>query len=145
MLATAPVGPTGATASLPRHPRAARQARQVLETVSASEGVLGYTAALLLSEVVSNAVRHSEGATLQLAVTWQETDRALVVAVFDCNAHMRDGVRSRDGAADDLETGRGIDLLDALADDWGVSTVGDSGKWVWFRLTQHADDAPAGR
>ncbi|MFC5800416.1 hypothetical protein [Streptomyces formicae] len=45
-----------------------------------------------------------------------------------------------DGPADELEGGRGLDLLDLMARTWGVTSVGDHGKWVWFSLASQPDE-----
>ncbi|MFF4602918.1 ATP-binding protein [Streptomyces sp. NPDC001339] len=125
----------GANAVLPLHPRAAAQARKVLGSVISHGDTLIDTAALLLSELVSNAVRHAHGTQLRVAIAHDQVKDVIVVAVFDRNPEMRRGTRcSADGQPDDLETGRGLDLLDALAESWGVATVGDRGKWIWFSL-----------
>ncbi|MGM9470247.1 ATP-binding protein [Streptomyces murinus] len=140
---TATLAPTAAsctssaTTSLPRRARAAAQARRVLETVSPAGSAASDTAALLLSEVVSNAVRYAQGATIEVAVARDDADGTVTAAVFDSAASMGRGARRGDAPLDELETGRGLDLLDALAADWGVTTVGDLGKWVWFRVTDH--------
>jgi serine/threonine-protein kinase RsbW len=124
-----------AVAILPRHPRAAGEARRVLEEIAPAECPVADTAALLLSEVVSNAVRHADGAAIEVAVSRDESaGGAITGAVFDTEPHMGDGARSGDEPVDEMETGRGLDLLETLAGSWGVATVGDRGKWVWFQL-----------
>ncbi|MGW8955525.1 ATP-binding protein [Streptomyces sp. NPDC055709] len=123
-----------AVATLPRHPRAAAQARRVLEEVAPADCTVADTAALLLSEVVSNAVRHADGAAIEVAVARDEAAGGITGAVFDTEPGMSAGARSDDEPVDEMETGRGLDLLEALAVSWGVATVGDHGKWVWFQL-----------
>jgi len=81
---------------------------------------------LLLSEVVSNALLHA-GTPLTVSVV---PDGAGV------RVEVRDGspvqpVRRRRSAT--ATTGRGVRLLDTLADDWG-SRSADEGKLVWFRV-----------
>ncbi|MFK0292925.1 ATP-binding protein [Streptomyces sp. NPDC090442] len=128
---------TRATAVVPRDTRAAARARRLLETVSGAGAASTDTAALLLSEVVSNAVRHADGATIKMVVAGDQVCGTITGAVFDSNADMGRGPRRGDAPLDELETGRGLDILEALADAWGVTTVGDHGKWVWFRVTVH--------
>ncbi|MFF4410173.1 ATP-binding protein [Streptomyces sp. NPDC001404] len=123
-----------ATAVLPRTTRAAAQARRVLATVCVGDAAAEDTAALLLSEVVSNAVRHADGSTIKVIVSRDDVCGAVTGAVFDSTARMGEGARRGDGPLDELETGRGLDILDVLADMWGVTRVGESGKWVWFRI-----------
>ncbi|MFB7631390.1 ATP-binding protein [Streptomyces sp. NPDC056149] len=128
---------TRATAVVTRDTRAAAEARRLLETVSGAGTVSTDTAALLLSEVVSNAVRHAEGATIKMVVVGDQARGTVTCAVFDSTADMGRGPRRGDAPLDELETGRGLDILDALADRWGVTMVGAHGKWVWFRVTVH--------
>ncbi|MFJ6943312.1 ATP-binding protein [Streptomyces wuyuanensis] len=123
-----------AVATLPRHPRSAAHARRVLAKVAPADCAVVDTAALLLSEVVSNAVRHAGGAAIEVAVARDPSLGGITGAVFDREPAMGSGSRSGDAPTDEMETGRGLDLLDALAASWGVATVGDHGKWVWFRL-----------
>ncbi|MFI9649990.1 ATP-binding protein [Streptomyces sp. NPDC052040] len=148
---TATLAPTASvTMNLPRHARAAAQARRVLETVAPVDSEMGDTAVLLLSEVISNAVRYAQGARIGVAVAYDEDDGTLTAAVFDEAARMGSGARrgdapldKGDAPLDKLETGRGLDLLDALATKWGVAMVGDRGKWVWFRVAHHPGESGA--
>ena len=87
-------------------------------------------ATLLVSELVTNAVRHG-GSPLVLGV--------------DCDGEGLD-VRVRDGspqlpvpraAGPEAESGRGFVLLDLLSERWGVEPEGSGGgggKEVWFHL-----------
>ncbi|MGW0897003.1 ATP-binding protein, partial [Streptomyces goshikiensis] len=40
-------------------------------------------------------------------------------------------------------SGRGVLLMEMLADDWGVDPRGE-GKSIWFELYERAEPAPAG-
>ncbi|MFJ4806898.1 ATP-binding protein [Streptomyces murinus] len=126
---------TRATAVLFRNARAAALARRLIKFVSTGSTAPTDTALLLLSELVSNAARHTNGLTIKVTVTCDEGDGTITGAVFDTSTCMSDGPRCRDDASDELETGRGLDILDALADKWGVTKVSDHGKWVWFRVS----------
>ncbi|MEU7514516.1 hypothetical protein AB0B13_21385, partial [Streptomyces sp. NPDC042898] len=68
-------------------------------------------AALLLSEVVSNAVRHADGPAIEIAGGYDHRVRVVTGAVFDTNPGMGAGARSSRDEADteetELETGRG--------------------------------------
>ncbi|MFF9909120.1 ATP-binding protein [Streptomyces sp. NPDC013457] len=125
-------------AVLPRHPRAAADARDVLDRITPDGHDEVDMAALLLSEVVSNAVRHADGPAIEVAIGYDRRAGVVTGAVFDTNPRMGTGARSSrdepDTAETELETGRGLDLLDAVAGAWGVATVGDRGKWVWFQV-----------
>jgi anti-sigma regulatory factor (Ser/Thr protein kinase) len=91
---------------------------------------------LLVSELVTNAVVHAHGAVqLTLAVA----DGVLEAGVTDASTEHAMPRTGRDprgraaGRAEDwAEGGRGLHMLDALAEDWGVATA-EKGKQVWFR------------
>lgn len=98
---------------------------------------LAIDATLLVSETVTNALRHAHtGATLTLAVA----EGTLEVGVTDGSP---EATLPRTGPVPDLPTdpagweaegGRGLRLLDVLADTWGVVTLAE-GKQVWFRVS----------
>jgi len=44
----------------------------------------------------------------------------------------------------DATTGRGLHLVDRLADSWGFDTLGTSGKTVWFELGSRRPPRPMG-
>lgn len=86
---------------------------------------------LVTSELVTNAVLHGRG-PIELSVALDD-DIAEVTVTDTGGGHPR--LRPGDDAA---EHGRGLVLVDALVDDWGVRHAGDGGPdaWtsVWFRL-----------
>jgi anti-sigma regulatory factor (Ser/Thr protein kinase) len=83
---------------------------------------------LLVSEVVSNAVRHSDsgrGGSVSVAVT--ATDHLIHVDVIDDgSAHSVPHLRG-----DTPESGHGLVLVQQLAAAWGV-TRDQAGTAVWF-------------
>jgi anti-sigma regulatory factor (Ser/Thr protein kinase) len=89
---------------------------------------------LLLSEVVTNAVRHTRGARVEVELTM---DGTVVAAVYDDSP---DQPRPRRAGPDDTG-GRGLALVDRLADGWGSERL-KNGNRVWFRLA--ADPALGG-
>jgi anti-sigma regulatory factor (Ser/Thr protein kinase) len=85
------------------------------------------TACLLTSELVANAVVHA-GAPVELVV---DLDKArLAVEVIDASSSR---LAPRDAAPLDT-SGRGLAMVEHLADAWGVTPV-LPGKSVWFSLT----------
>lgn len=82
------------------------------------------TAQLLVSEVVTNAIRHAH--THHVVLRLVRTD-ALLWEVFD-DDHELPVLLS---AGRDDETGRGLRVVGALAREWGSSRSAD-GKTVWF-------------
>src|SRR3954452_15475491 len=85
------------------------------------------TAALLTSELVTNAIRHAAG-PVQLGVACSHG--RLVVSVHDSDPHPPQVRRARGASLG----GRGLALVDKLADDWGSRQVPHDGKSVWFAL-----------
>jgi anti-sigma regulatory factor (Ser/Thr protein kinase) len=86
------------------------------------------TAALLTTELVSNAIRHTRD---ELGITVRLSGGRLRVGVSD-SSHRRPQlvqVGTRD------TSGRGLHLVDALAERWGVEPDARGlGKTVWFEL-----------
>jgi anti-sigma regulatory factor (Ser/Thr protein kinase) len=98
-------------------------------------------AALLASELVANAIVHTgSGPTLVLAIA----DGVIDVGVTDNEPRLPRAPRPPVSAGSHeidpsllAEGGRGLFLVEALADEWGAATVA-GGKQVWFRLdAQH--------
>lgn len=107
---------------------AAAQARGVVRDLlaRARRDDLVDTALLLTSELVTNAVVHA-GAPVDLVV---DLDRSrLAVEVVDDRACDLAPVTAGPMATG----GRGLALVDTLADTWGVTRLGP-GKSVWFAL-----------
>ena len=104
-------------------------------------GDLAETAELLVSELVTNAVRASDRLRADLAVVpviwlWLVSDQvSLVIHVWDGNGDEMP-VR-RDGGAGD-EAGRGLMLVDALASERGAYREAD-GKVVWVLIRPSGD------
>ena len=113
---------------LPNDAHAARDARRFVTRVLAEWGLsdLADTAALLVSEVATNAIRYGEPPYL-LTVTAQEG--VLRVTVTD---HGQDRPRARHALPAEV-TGRGLLVIDVYADAWGYEPLA-SGKQVWFEL-----------
>jgi anti-sigma regulatory factor (Ser/Thr protein kinase) len=81
---------------------------------------------LLVSELVTNAVVHVGGTVL---VTVTASDHELTVAVGDTSVHTP---APEDASVWDTN-GRGLSIVESLADRWGVDPSGP-GKSVWFSL-----------
>ena len=83
-------------------------------------------ASLLATELLSNAVRHGTGlVTLRVEVE----DGVVHVGVHDDSA----GVPVVESSDPTSLGGRGMFIVECVADDWG-SDPDDLGKTVWFRL-----------
>ena len=116
------------TVDLDAHPRSVRSARQALRDLLSRSGAedLVEPAVLVVSEIVTNALVHA-GTAVQLRL-WA-SEHALRVEVDDGAGHRP--VRRR--FAESAGTGRGLQLVDELADRWGT-TLGAEGKTVWFEI-----------
>ena len=89
-------------------------------------------AALLTSELVTNAFLHA-GTETRVTV---RVNHRIRIEVFDAGAG---GVTMR-SAGVDATRGRGLHIVDALADDWGHDDTAD-GAHVWFEIAR--EPAPA--
>ena len=83
--------------------------------------------ALVISEMVSNAVRHAHH-DVDLTVT-DEADGTRLAVTDDDD---RTPTRAQDD--EELESGRGVALIEAIADETGVEPRRLGGKVVWARL-----------
>ncbi|MED7924443.1 ATP-binding protein [Nonomuraea sp. LP-02] len=106
-------------------PRARRAARGLLAEWDAPRET-GEAAELLVSELVTNAVRHAHGPVV--LSMWARGGR-LRCEVADADPRPP---RPRHAGEQD-EGSRGLELVQALADAWG-STPSRRGKIVWFEL-----------
>jgi hypothetical protein len=85
------------------------------------------SAELLVSELVTNAVRHSHGRPLELRLVRGET----LLCEVDDDDHTLPTLLGTEPTA---EVGRGLRVVSTLAREWGASRTG-TGKTVWFELT----------
>ncbi len=116
-------------------PASARDARRFVESALADAGLdpLSYTATVLVSELVANAVLHTD--TPFEVVVRIDGDRARV-EVHDGSGQLP----ARKHYSTLSGTGRGLLLVERMAAAWGATPT-TSGKVVWFELDTAA--APA--
>ncbi|MFI5802459.1 SpoIIE family protein phosphatase [Streptomyces sp. NPDC051561] len=112
---------------LPREPRSVGRARELAraQLVSWDLEDLVDTTELLVSELVTNALRYGEG-EVRLRLL---RDRTLVCEVWDAG-HVQPRRRR---ARDTDEGGRGLQLVGLLSAAWGARRT-PRGKTVWFEL-----------
>ncbi|MFF0525079.1 SpoIIE family protein phosphatase [Actinomadura nitritigenes] len=116
-----------ATWELPAEPAAVRRARGLVRDRLSGWGLdeLADSTVLMVSELVTNAIRHAGGRVgLRLV-----REGGLVCEVFD-SADGRPRVRPQDDEGDMPESGRGLHVVGRLAQRWGVRRTAD-GKSVW--------------
>lgn len=87
------------------------------------------TVLLLVSEVVTNAVRH---AATPFELTISVAGPEVVVTVVDHDGDHRPQVRN---PRPHDTSGRGLRIVDELASDWGTEVVAADAKRVWFRCS----------
>ncbi|CAM5387481.1 non-specific serine/threonine protein kinase OS=Streptomyces tendae OX=1932 GN=GUR47_15350 PE=3 SV=1 [Streptomyces tendae] len=92
---------------------------------------VGDIAALLVSELVTNALRHATG-PIGVRVVRGPAGAAGVLLV-EVSDPLPDPPRERAARPDD-EDGRGLQLVASAARRWGTRP-GEAGKTVWFELT----------
>jgi signal transduction histidine kinase len=115
------------TLDIARDDRAPTQARRALDSFATSmdDGVRE-DARLLVTELVTNAVRHGRGETVRIILDRPEPDRLRCEVIDDGHGFLpiaRAG--SRDGG------GWGLNLVEQLSESWGVR---EGSTHVWFEL-----------
>lgn len=112
---------------LPREPRSVGRARELARTQLKAWDLepLVDTVELLVSELVTNALRYGEG-EIRLRLL---RDRTLVCEVWDAGLVQPRRRRARDTD----EGGRGLQLVGLLSSSWGSRRT-PRGKTVWFEL-----------
>lgn len=120
--------------STPRAPAEARRAVEelapALDLSDSVEVALLRDVQLLVSELVTNSVRHSgSDAPIQLRAWVRETDLRFEVADGGFGFDKDHGDPELDA-----ESGRGLLILDTLTDRWGVSR--DARTHVWFEIAR---------
>ena len=128
-----PDSPRSRSKELRAGPGTAAEARLFLSEALESFGVEvdEDAAALMTSEIASNAVRHGKE-PIDVSVSAEE--QGLRVSVFDRGSGFdADELRFDRGLSLEIEGGRGLQLVHALSSDWGVERSED-GIEVWFRL-----------
>ena len=119
---------------LTSRPESASAARSALRDLLEPYQLDLDAALLLLSELVGNAVRHAGAG--EIVVRAQVASGRLRVEVVDVSPVLPDAPAL---PPLDAEGGRGLLLVDALADRWGAH-LGAEGKCLWFELA--ASPAP---
>jgi anti-sigma regulatory factor (Ser/Thr protein kinase) len=114
------------------------RARRSVEDTLASWGVrVDADLALLVSELMTNAVRHGRG-TVHLAL--EVDDRRVRVEVHDEGAGLP---RARTPQLSGSRVGGfGLNLVAAIADDWGVDPVGGTRVWAETRRPPERSGGP---
>ncbi|RNG20793.1 ATP-binding protein [Streptomyces botrytidirepellens] len=121
-----------------RHPRCVARARADLRTTLASWGLptVEEVALLVLSELITNAVRHARVPGRQIETRYLHQGDSVRIEVHDTGDPHPRLMTPRPEAVH----GRGLFLVDALADQWGVTPRAVVGKAVWAVLAIPDDE-----
>jgi anti-sigma regulatory factor (Ser/Thr protein kinase) len=82
---------------------------------------------LATSEVVTNALRHAGS---EVVLTVRLDGSRVRVEVADRSRRLPVAGH----APPDATSGRGLDIVEAVTDDWGAEETADDGKLVWFTV-----------
>ncbi|MFJ7195827.1 MULTISPECIES: SpoIIE family protein phosphatase [unclassified Streptomyces] len=97
-------------------------------------------AVLMISEMATNVLVHTDGDALMLAqATGEQGERLLRVEVSDGSDELPHKRRPGEMAS----SGRGLVLMEMLADAWGVDPRG-AGKSIWFELNESGPEGAQG-
>ncbi len=122
--------------TLERDTKSPRRARRfVAERLEGYDQGLVENASLMASELVTNSIRHATG---RITILLDIADGAVRIAVSDAGPSTP---VVRHPSPED-PSGRGLQVVAALADDWGMTVDHGDGNTVWFSL--RLDESTAG-
>ncbi|MEW2400915.1 ATP-binding protein [Streptomyces sp. NPDC046862] len=120
------------TLYIPNDPRAVRISRRTLRDILTTHHLpaLIEPAELLASELLSNAIRHTKGPA---ALKIRRSGSSFRLGAWDTDPAPPAAPLAPPPLHD--EHGRGLQIVDAYADDWGWFDInGTGGKYVWCEL-----------
>jgi anti-sigma regulatory factor (Ser/Thr protein kinase) len=119
--------------ALPRQPEAAFAARQAVAELAQDMDWRAADVLIVVSELVTNSVRHAQGADIELRA--RRDPDALEVEV--CDPMPGFAPPKPDMARASLgEGGVGLAVVDVLTDDWGVRVDGEACVWARFETSR---------
>ncbi|MFE5121379.1 ATP-binding protein [Streptomyces sp. NPDC056669] len=121
-----------------RHPRCVALARADLRKALAGWGLIAVeeAALLVLSELITNAVRHARVPGRQIETRYLHQGDKVRIEVHDA----ADQLPKLRTPTPESVRGRGLVLVETLADQWGVTPRAAVGKAVWAVLALPADE-----
>ncbi|MCC5476828.1 ATP-binding protein [Streptomyces barringtoniae] len=122
--------------------RGARLARLLAAEQLRTWGLPLDAAAHIVAELVANAATHGRVPGRNFRLTLYVVGGTLRIEVTDTRGDRLPGMRRPDAEED---SGRGLVLVDALADRWGVSTGRTPRKTVWAEITLPQEPSPERR
>jgi anti-sigma regulatory factor (Ser/Thr protein kinase) len=122
--------------SLPSSPHAPARARRAIEKLAGTlDADVLEQLKLLATELVTNSCRHAAAKGDPIGVVLAVDERVVRLSVTDTGPGFD---VPDDGPTPDDESGRGLFIVDALADRWGVDAQGGSRVWLEFALSSPA-------
>jgi anti-sigma regulatory factor (Ser/Thr protein kinase) len=111
--------------AFPAQPGSAKAARETIQDVLAGvDPTLVESVVLMVSELTTNAILH---ARTEFTLEIETSDDNVRITVSDAGP----GDPALKTPARDTTTGRGLQIVERLADQWGI-VDGSPGKSVWF-------------
>ncbi len=107
--------------------------RFVVDAIADAPTEVKETVALMVSELATNALVH---AATGFDVSVDRSDRTVLVSVRDRGDG---GVPTLQAPPSSEPHGRGLRVVDAMSEEWGVDATWDQGKTVWFRVSLDAE------
>ncbi|WP_165959212.1 ATP-binding protein [Actinomadura sp. KC345] len=124
------------------------QVRGLVTSRLAAWGVAGISddVELIASELVTNAVEHAPGGE-EIRVRLTREPDAVLLGVWDSSdvrpvrklflgstgAEAAPDAAALDTGHDAFTRGRGLPIVEALSESWGVAPTAPHGKWVWAK------------
>jgi anti-sigma regulatory factor (Ser/Thr protein kinase) len=128
--------PSTLAARLPAKPAAAGRARCLFGALPCDRDIRD-DGRLLITEAVANVVEHTESHDVGVLLHHDPARGTLLCAVRDSSTRVP---ATPSKAGPEALDGRGLHLMEALADDWGYRRD-EEGKWLWFVLGAAEGDA----
>jgi anti-sigma regulatory factor (Ser/Thr protein kinase) len=111
------------------HEESVGQARRFVSVlISDLPEELRDAANLMVSELATNALVHASSG---FDVDVDRTEAAVRISVTDQGS----GRPERQSPNSSEPHGRGLQIVEALSDDWGTSSSAETGKTVWFQIS----------
>jgi anti-sigma regulatory factor (Ser/Thr protein kinase) len=115
---------------LPAEPENVRVGRQWLATLLGEDHPALYNAQLMLSEGLTNAIIHTE--SLWVQVSCRAEPGLVTISIRDEGGTASTPELNNPGGA--AEHGRGLEIIDACAKEWGWRRLPAGGVELWFTL-----------
>ncbi|MFF7605026.1 ATP-binding protein [Streptomyces parvulus] len=102
------------------------------------------TVTLVVAELAANATFHGRvpGRDFELRLTYDRSRGLVRVEVSDTHPGRPEVVASATQPSTDTDSGRGLLLVEAVADRWGVAGRSGPGKTVWAECAVRAPETP---